>query len=138
MDTKCPNQVFYVLLFDQQTIIVQNRSWRRDPLQIRLFVIICPTWSKVQQKLSFESWIPRNDVNGVYLFLLSYVITVMAYLCSQWTPNIQIKYLMFRWSIYRLLVLSRGRIRECLQIIIFVYVCSTWSIVELKHVLRRE
>jgi hypothetical protein len=32
----------------------------------------------------------------------------LAYLCSQWEPNVQIKYFMFDCSIYRLFVLNRG------------------------------
>jgi hypothetical protein len=58
----------------------------------------------------------------VSLFHLSYLITLTAYLCSQWTPNVQMKYFMFDWSIYRLLVLNRGWKRDPLQIMIFVYV----------------
>jgi hypothetical protein len=37
-----------------------------------------------------------------------FLITLMAYLCSQRTQNIQIKYFMFDWSIYRLFVLNTG------------------------------
>jgi hypothetical protein len=60
------------------------------------------------------------------------LITLMDYLCSQWTPDVQIKYLMFDWSIYRLFVLNSCWNRDSLQIMIFVYVCSTWTLVELK------
>jgi hypothetical protein len=56
----------------------------------------------------------------------------MAYLCSQWKPNIQIKHFMFERSNYRLFVLNFDWKRDSLQIMIFVYVSTTWSIVELK------
>jgi hypothetical protein len=60
MDTKCPNQVFYVWF-------VLNRGWKRDPLQIIIFVYVSSTcWIKTR----FESWISRNDENGVSLFHL--------------------------------------------------------------------
>jgi hypothetical protein len=70
--------------------------------------------------------------NVVCVLNLSYLITPTAYLCSQRAPNVQIKYLMFGWSIYRLFVLTMGWKLECLQIIIFVLVSSIWGIVEIK------
>jgi hypothetical protein len=113
-------------------LFVLNRGWKRDSLQIMIFVNICSTWSIVELKTPFETWITRNDVNGVGLFHISYLITLMAYLCSQWTPNVQIKYFMFDCSTYSLFVLYGSWNRDSLQIVIFIYVCSTWSIVELK------
>jgi hypothetical protein len=80
----------------------------------------------------FETWIIWNDVNGVRLFHFSYLITLMAYLYSQRTPNVQIKYFMFDWSIYRLFVLNTGWKRVFLQMMIFVNICSTCNMVELK------
>jgi hypothetical protein len=74
----------------------------------------------------------KNDVNGVSLFHLCYLIMLMIYLCSQWTSNPQIKYFMFGWSIYRLFELNRGWKSDSLQILLFVHVSSTWSIGELK------
>jgi hypothetical protein len=117
-----------------------NISWligaklalKREILQIMIIVNVCSTWSLIELKTPFERWITRNDVNGVSLINLSYLITLMAYLCSQRTPNIQIEYLMLDWSLYTLFVLNRGWKRTSLQIMIFVYVCSTWSIVELN------
>jgi hypothetical protein len=97
-----------------------------------LFVYICSTWGIVELKMHFEASITWNDVNGVILFHLPYVITLKVYLWSQGTPQVQIKHLMFDWSIYRLFVLNRGWKRDTLQIMIFVYVRSSWSIVELK------
>jgi hypothetical protein len=60
------------------------------------------------------------------------LITLMSYLCSQKTLNVKIKYFMFDWSIYNIFVKNRGWKRDSFQIVIFVYVCSTWSIVDLK------
>jgi hypothetical protein len=79
-------------------LFVMNRSWKRDSLQMRVFVNLCSTWSMVQLKTRFETSITRNDVNGVNLFNLCYLITLMTYLCSQRSPNVQIKYFMYDWS----------------------------------------
>jgi hypothetical protein len=96
-----------------------------------IFVIVSSTCNMVELKTHFETWITRNDVNGVSWFHLSYLITLMAYLCSQRTPNVQIKYFMFDWPIYRQFELNRGWKRDPHQIMIFVYVCWTWYIVDL-------
>jgi hypothetical protein len=113
-------------------LFVLNRGWKRDYFQIMKFVYVCSTWSIVELKTRFETWITRNDVNGESLFHLPYLITLIAYLCSQRTLNVQFKFLMFYWSIYRLFVLKRGSKRDYFQIMLFIYVCSTWRIVELK------
>jgi hypothetical protein len=132
--TNTPNveiKFFYVWLIDPQSICAK---WglKRDSLQIIILVYVCSTWGIVELKTRFETWITWNDVNGVSLFHSSHLITLMAYLCSQWTPTFQIKYFMFDWSIYRLFGLNRNWKSDYLQIIIFVYVCSTWGIVEVK------
>jgi hypothetical protein len=111
---------------------VLNTGWKRDSLQVMIFVNVCSTWSKDELKTRFEAWLTRNVVNGVSLFHLYYLITLMAYLCSQWTSNVQIMYFMFDWSISILLVQHRGWKLVSLQIMIFVYVCSTRILVELK------
>jgi hypothetical protein len=94
-ETKCPNQD---LMFDWLIYrpIVPNKGWKNDSLQMMLFVSVFSTWSIVELKTRLETWIKRN-VNGVSLFHLSYLITLMAYLCLQWTPNVQINYFIFDW-----------------------------------------
>jgi hypothetical protein len=62
----------------------------------------------------------------------TYLLTLMVYLFSQWTPSVQIMYFMFDWSIYRLFVLHRAWQRDSLQIMSIVYICSTWGIVVIK------
>jgi hypothetical protein len=101
-----------------------------------IFIAVCLTCSVVEQKTRFETWVTRNDVNGVNLFLLPYLITLMAYLYSQWAPNVQIKYFMFDWSIYSIFVLNTVWKHDSLQMMIFVYVCSTYSIIELKTLIE--
>jgi hypothetical protein len=96
------------------------------------FVYVCWTWGIVEIQRRCETWITRNTVNGVSKFHLSYLITPMAYLCSQWTQTVQIKYFMFYWSIYRLFLLIMGWKHNSLQMMIFVNFCSTWSMGELK------
>jgi hypothetical protein len=100
--------------------------------QIMIFAYVCSTWSTVELRKCFETWITSKDVNSVSLFKLSYKITLMANLCSQRTPNIQMKYLKFDCSTCRLFVLNRGWKRVSLQKMLFEYVCSTWGINELK------
>jgi hypothetical protein len=62
-----------------------------------IFVNGYSTWGIFELKTHFGTWISRNDVNGVSFFHLSYLITLMAYLCSQRTPN---KYFVFHWENY--------------------------------------
>jgi hypothetical protein len=105
------------------TLFLLNRGWKPDSLQIMIFVYVCASWVIFELKTRFEKWITGNDVIGVRLFYPSYLITLMAYLCSQWTPNIQN---------IRLFVLKMGWKFDSLQMMIFVNVCSTWSMVQLK------
>jgi hypothetical protein len=121
--------IFYWSIYRQ---FVPNTDWKHDSFKMMIFVNVCYTWSMVELKKRFETWISRNDVNGVSLCHISYLITHMANLWSRTTPNVQIKYLMFDWSIHSLFVLNSAWKRDSLQMMIFVYVCSTWSIVELK------
>jgi hypothetical protein len=71
-------------------IFVLNTRWKRDYFQMMIFVNFCSTWSMVELKTRFETWITRNDLNGVSLFHLSYLITLMSYLCPQRKTNDQI------------------------------------------------
>jgi succinate-acetate transporter protein len=126
-------------LFSQWTPNIQKKrlfvlktGWNFDSLQMMKFVNVWSTWSMVHPKTRFEAWITLNDVNGVSLFHISYLITFMVYLRSQQTPNVQIKYFICVWSIFTLFVPNRAWKCESLQIKIFVYVCSTWVIFKLK------
>jgi hypothetical protein len=89
-------------------LFVLNRVWKPESLQIMVFVYVWSSCGIVELKTRFEAWITRNDVKGVCLVDFSYLIAIMAYLCSQWTPTFQIKYFMFDWSIYRLFGLNRA------------------------------
>jgi hypothetical protein len=78
-DTKCPNQVSYVSLDVLLTIcaIFGMETWfsPNDDICNCLFdMSIC------EVKTRFDTWIKLNDVNGVSLFHLSYLITFKAYL----------------------------------------------------------
>jgi hypothetical protein len=123
---------YFTFYWSIYRLFVINRGWNRDSLQIMILVYVCSRWGLVQLKTRFEKWIARNDVKGVGLFYLSYLITLMAYLCIQLSPNFQNKCFTFDWSISRLFVLNRGWNLVSLQIMIFVYVCSTWGLVQLK------
>jgi hypothetical protein len=63
-------------------LIVLNRAWKRDSLEIMSFVCSLDMGA-VDLKTRFESWIKRNEVYGVRFLHFSYLITLMAYLCSQ-------------------------------------------------------
>jgi hypothetical protein len=117
---------------ESNSLFVPKTGWKCDSLQIMKFVNVWSKWSMVHLKTRFETWITLNDVNGVSLFHLSYLITLVVYLRSQQTPNGQIKYFMCDWSIFTVFVLNRVWKRDSLQIRIFVHVCSTWVIFELK------
>jgi hypothetical protein len=128
----------FMLDWSFHTQFVLHRDWKRDSLQIMIIVDVCASWVIIELKSRFETWIIRNDVNGVSKFNLSYLITLRAYQCSQRTPDIQIKYFNFHWSIYRLFVLNTGWKRDSLQIMIFVNVCSTLSMFQQKRVVKPE
>jgi hypothetical protein len=131
---RTPNFKIRYFIFDWSIyrLFVLNRSWKVVSIQIMVFECVCSTWGIVELKTLFETWITLNDVNGVSLFHLFYLIILTAYLCSQWTPNVQINYFMFDWSVYRVFVLNRRWKRDSLQIMLLVYVCSKCRIVELK------
>jgi DNA-directed RNA polymerase subunit RPC12/RpoP len=97
-----------------------------------IFVYVCSTCSVDDLKTRFEKWIRRNNVNGANLIHLPYLVTLTAYLYSQWSPNIQITYFMCDWSNYRQFVINKAWKPNSLQKMIFVYVCSKCSVVELK------
>jgi hypothetical protein len=113
-------------------LFVLKRGWKRESLQILLYVYASSSWSIGDLKTRFETWITRNVVNGVRFLHLSYLITVMAYLWSQWTPNVQIKFVMFDWLIYRLFVLNTAWKLDSLQMMKFVNVSWTLRIVQMK------
>jgi hypothetical protein len=123
---------FFMFVWSIYRRFVLNTGWKRDSFQIMIFVYICSTWNLLALKTRFEMWRTRNDVNGVSLIHFFLLNKLRAYLCLQRTPNVQIKHVMFDWSIYRLLVLNRGWKSESLQIKIYVYVSSTCSVVKLK------
>jgi hypothetical protein len=118
-------------LFDLQTICAKYglETWFTPNHDIRIYLLdVKHSWTNAR----FQTWITRNDVNGESFFHLSYLMTLMVYLCSQRTPNVQIKFFMFDCSIYSLLVLNTGCKPDSFQMMIFVNVCSTWGMVELK------
>jgi hypothetical protein len=120
------------------SLFVLNKAWKRDSLQIMTFLYVCWTWGIVELKTRYETRITWNDVNGVSLFHISYLITLMACLRSQRTPNVQITYFMFDWPIYILFVLNKVWKRDSLQMLIFRNVCATWSLVQLNTCTRFE
>jgi hypothetical protein len=107
-------------------------GWKLVCLQRNIFVYFCSTWGIVELKTRFGTWKARKEVNGVCLFRLPYLITLMASLCSQRTPNVQVLYFIFDSSIYILVEVNSSWKLDSLQMMIFVNVCWTWRLVELK------
>jgi hypothetical protein len=131
---RTPNVQIKYFMFDREIyrLCKLNKCCKGLCFDLIINVYIFSTWVIVELTTRFETLITWNDVNGLRLFHLSYLITLKAYLCSQRTPNVQINYFIFDWSFYRLFVLKRGWKRDCLQIMTFIIVCLTWCIVELK------
>jgi hypothetical protein len=128
--TKCPYQVFYVWLADLNIICAKYEleTWfYPNDDNRKLLHGMKHGWTKNAfwdaKNMKWSKWLS--------LFHLPYLVKHMAYLCSQRTPNVQFKCFMFDWSIYRLLVLNTGWKSDSLQII-FVNVCMTWDMFELK------
>jgi hypothetical protein len=123
-----PNVQIKYFMFDWYIyrLFVLNRGRKPDSFQIMICVHNCATWSIVEFKTRFETWITWNYVNSVCLFHLSYLITLRAYLCSQWTPIVHIKYFMFDLYIQTISAKKAWK-RDCLEIMFFVYNCSTCS-----------
>jgi hypothetical protein len=91
---------------------------------------VCTAWEARQEW--FKTWVEKSDVNDVYWFHFPYLITVLAYLCSQLATLVQIRYFMFDWTIYRIFGLNKAWKRDSLQMMIFVYICSTCRVFRLK------
>jgi hypothetical protein len=126
------SSIFNIWLVDVQTLCAKYglEKWFPPTDEIRKCLL-----EKTQFSTKNTFWDVNNKKSRKWckLVLLYYLITItMAYLCSQWTPNFQIKYFMFDWSIYRLFVLNRAWKRDTLQIMTFAYLCSTWTLVERK------
>jgi hypothetical protein len=131
MDTKCPNEVFYVWLVELQTICAKYglETWFSPNNDIRSCLL---DMKHGTTKNAFWDVNNKNYVSGISLFHLSYLITLKAYLHSQRTPNVQINFHMFYWSIYRSFVPNTGWQHASLTMIIIVKLCSTWSTAEVK------
>jgi hypothetical protein len=90
-NTKCPNQVFYICLVDLQTICAKYglETWFSPNDDIRKCFLDMRHGST-----KYVFWNVNNTKwrKWCELFHRSYLITLMAYLCSQWTWNVQMKY----------------------------------------------
>jgi hypothetical protein len=129
--TKCPNQVFFDSLVDLQTICAKYEleTWFSPNEDICKNLIDMKHGST---KNAFWNVYNKKWCKWFKFDHLSYLITLIAYLCLQRTANAQINYFMLDWSLYTLFVLNRGWKHDSLQIMIFLYVCSTRNIFELK------
>jgi hypothetical protein len=101
------------IMFDTSIYITVeiNSSWKRDSLQMMIFVNVWWIWSMVELKTRFKTWITRNDVNC--LFHLFYLINLL-FTCVHNGHQTS------KSSIYVWFVLNRGWKRDPLQIMIFV------------------
>jgi hypothetical protein len=111
INTKWPNQLFYVSLFDLQTICDKYwlETWPSPNNDIRICLLdMKHGWTKD----AFWDLKNKECLKWCKFFYFTYLITLMAYLCSQWTPIAQIMNFMFNWSIYRLFVLNSSWKRD--------------------------
>jgi hypothetical protein len=102
MVTKYRNHVFYVWLVDLQTISDKYglETWFSPNEDIvKCWLDIQFSWTKN----AFWHVSNKKCRKWCKISHLFYLITLMAYLCSQWTPNVQMKYFKFDWSICRTL-----------------------------------
>jgi hypothetical protein len=125
-----PNHVFYVWL-DKLQNICAKKGWKLDSFETIIFVNVCSTWSIIELNTHSETWMTRNDLNDIILFLLSYLISLMAHNGHQ-TSKSSIWYLIGRSTDYRVFVLIRGSKLDSLEIMIFVHITTTWTTVELE------
>jgi hypothetical protein len=134
-----PNVQIKFSMFDRTIYkqFVPNTAWKPDSLQMMIFVNVCSTWSMVELKTLLGTWITRNDVNGLSLFHLCYLIMLMVFLCSQWSSNLLIKYFMYDLSICRRFVLNRVRKRNSMQILLLVWLLNL-NIGELTWITRND
>jgi hypothetical protein len=72
-------QIKYLMLdWTIYRLFLLNTGWKRDSLQILIFVYVCSLCYVVELEKRFETWIARNELNGGYCFHFSYFITVLA------------------------------------------------------------
>jgi hypothetical protein len=127
---KSPSQVFYgwfvhvhscCAKFGQETWFSPNDDIRKCLLDIKHGWIKNAFWN-----------VNNKEWRKLCMFVSpSLFNNTSAYLWSQCTPNVQIKYLY-------LILANRGWKLDHLQTIIFVNVSSTWIIVKLKRGLKHE
>jgi hypothetical protein len=122
---KCPNQVFYFWLIILHTICAKYglETWFPPNDDIRKYLLDMKQW---WSKNPF--WDVNNKrrckwctIDSPFLFINTYGLPVLT--MDTKCPN----QVFYDW-----LVLNRGWKRVSLQIIAFIYICSTWSLVELK------
>jgi hypothetical protein len=73
MDTGCTNQVFLIFDWSIYRTCVLNTGWKRESLQLMIFVNVCTSWSKVELNTRFETWI---TIVSPFLFNYSYGLPV--------------------------------------------------------------
>jgi hypothetical protein len=85
---------YFVWLVDLHTIYgtYKQKTWFHTKNDIRICLVdMRHVWSIKR----FLRRVKQEMTKMVFLFHISYLITLMAYLCSKWTPNVQIEYFMF-------------------------------------------
>jgi hypothetical protein len=127
IDTKYPNQVFYVSLVDLQTVL--NRGWKRDSPNndIRICLLeMRHSWTKnAFWDVNNKKWRKWCKYVSPFIFNNTYGLPVLT--MDTKCPN-EVFYV---WLIdLQAILLNKGWKRDSLQIMIFAYVYSTWDIVE--------
>jgi hypothetical protein len=131
MGTKCTNQVFNVWLVDLQTICAKYwlETWfsPNDDIRICLFDMQ-RSWSKnAFWVVNNTKWRKRCKIVSLFLFNNTCALPVLT-LCPKCPDRVFYIWLVDLYSF----VVNTGLKHDPFQMVIFVYVCSTCSVVELK------
>jgi hypothetical protein len=118
-----PNDENGVMVFDIY-IFCSGLDWNMTWANSENTCIVAP-------RIVYLYWI-WSSITWSFLFNNCFGAGHCAYLCSLLVPMVQIRYFTFQWSIYTQFVLNKGWKLDSHQMIIFVYMRSTCSVVELK------
>jgi DNA-directed RNA polymerase subunit RPC12/RpoP len=114
-------------------IVILTTGRRRNFLQM-IFVYVCSTCSVLEIKTRLETWKARIEVNVVYWFHICYLVTVLALVIKlTGAPNrYQLSKSVIRFFNLQTIFAYTGWKPDSLQMMIFLYICSTCSVVFLK------
>jgi hypothetical protein len=131
-----PNQVCYVRLFDLQTKYSKYTlvTWLLPNDDIRICLLDMQiSWTKhAIWNLNRKKWRKWWKLVSISLFNNCFGAGHYAYMWSQWAPTFETMFCMFELSIYKLFVLNSSWKLDSQQMVLLLYLCSSWSVVDLQ------